>query len=1226
MPAINIQNILNSQVSSGGGVSLPKLGGSINLHQLQDRSGFGVDGELEVPVIPGMPDITIDIGFVGVASIVDQSRLIGLELLNGIKYSRAVKRMPINATAVLSKDPQTKSSFVKVGNTITGTGEQFSAVGISNFRIGSSPASQIVTFNKLVIELPADFVKSKMVDMIGKIKATNPAESSVPLVKLTSANFQMSSGTNLMFECTSLVNNPVKGLSLDIGTLELQLLLDDSTLVALKISPIQLSQGQSPLTLKVYMKLSDGSNNMDQKVATLVDVVVNKNINSNLLVGVTGIRMSPANANPEAIVDQVSDMKVNIAIGKILSELGSGDAAPRPSALDITALVPSIDLDLKNLFSVSSAQVAALSGQILSLSSNLNYRNPIPVSASIPFFTIDTIVDGSRIVTTAVTGIEIVQIQGEFQPKINLNFNNDASVPDKVESLYNQLDLKKISSKLEIGGLSFGTEEMKNQLFRFVKLDATSYLQIILDKAPSTTNFDPMAVKLITVNLDKSLQVATEFTKTKEIRIDAKLPLNSSISIELNIPYFRIDSYLDDSEAFSIGLNDLNTKLVTGQTQPLGINIVIGVHDTEDLSWSIAKLVDSVLKSEKLTGRAGVGGFKIGVSEHDYITAFYKLRVIKEIDLIGGQIIRDIMRSPPNLPQVPQLSLLSEMVTLQNVNIEALIQKAIAVNINAHVANPMNISVKGLNYISNSVGINKAEVVFVELNALNDLVVKAGPNNISIGLNMKFSGERISKQMVNTLYQESLEKLGEQKSIFTTTGIQFGVDKENSFKFLSRTVLAYNSNKVINDESVTQVKSIIFAARKNSTLPIAFKLNEVDVEFSPEKSIDSKVKANIELPFDVTVDVPFIKFGSKLNEHRFFDVGILGATTKATSNYIEFTTSLEFHDTPDIASSIEKLVSEYSVSESSTTLVGRLGSQLEVGRDGKFEILETPKEIGSGSILMKRIIDNILGTIGGGFISFGIDATPENLIDIFDQLSLDMSSRDVINTALSMVPSFNGSSSTPIDNLNLALKNLKGGTAPGRIVKSSFTAQFSNDIGVNISLKGFGFLSVVSGVAGDKGAAAVTALQLGGLSILPGNNSIDMNAELFFPPSPNVIDIVGDFSKNILNNFGHTREKLFATGLRFGHSAESSFQFLSKAKFGVESSKFINAHMLQKLISGHNFTAPSADAFGISNVKIISSSTGAIVIDSSATVKSVPFTADASIGFLKATTIIDQKP
>ena len=1224
MPAINIQSILNSQVTSRGGAPLPKLGGSINLHQLQDRSGFGVDGELEIPVIPGMPDITIDIGFFGVTSIVDRSGLVGLELLNGIKYSRTVERMPINAAAVLSKDPQTKSSFVKVGNTITGSGEQFSAVGVTNFRIGSSPASQIVTFNKLVIELPADFVKSKMGDMIGKIKATKPAKSSGPLVKLTSANFQMSSGTDLMFECTSLVNNPVEGLSVDMGTLGLQLLLDDSTLIALKISPIHLSQGQSPLTLKLDMKLSDGSNNMDQKVANLADIVMNKNINSNLLVGVAGIRMSPVNANPEAIIDQVSDMKVNIAIGKILSQLGN--ASPSPSALDITALVPSTEFDLKNLFSVSRAQVTALSGQILSLSSNLNYRNPIPASASIPFFAVDTIVDGSRIVTTAVTGIKLERTEGEFQPKINLNFNNDGSVPDKVESLYSQLDLKKISSKLEIGGLTFGTEEVKNQLFRFVKLDATSYLQIILDKAPSTINLDPAAMKLITVNLDRSLQVAAEFTKTKEIRIDAQLPLNSSISIELNIPYFRIDSYLDDYEAFSVDVNDLNTKLATGQTRPLGMKIVIGVHDTEDLSWSIAKLVESLLKSEKLIGRAGIGGLKIGVNEQDYITAFSKLRVNKEIEPIGGQIIRDILQSPPNLPQISQLSLLTEMVKFQNVNIEALIQKAIAVKVNAHVSNPMNISVKGLNYISNSVGINKAEVVFVEVNELNDSVVNAGPNNISIGLKMKFSGERLSKQMVNTLYQESLETLGEQKSIFTTTGIQFGVDKENSFKFLSRTVLAYNCNKVINAESVRQVKSIILAARKNNTLPIAFKLNEVDVEFSPQMIIDSKVKGTIELPLEVTVDVPFIKFGSKLNEHRFFDVGILGATTKASSKNIEFKTSLEFHDTPDIASSIEKLVSEFSTSESSTTLAGRLGSQLEVGRDGKFESLETPKEIGSGSILMKRSIDNIQGSIGGGFLSFGIDSTPENLIDIFDQISLDMSSREVISTALSMVPSFSDSSATAIDNFNLTLKNLKGGTAPGRIVKSSFTAQFSNDIGVNISLKGFGFLSVVSGVSGDKGAAAVTALQLGGLTILPGNNSIDMNAELYFPPSPNVVDIVGDFSRNILNNFGRTREKLFATGLRFGYSAESSFQFLSKAKFGVESSKFINAKMLQKLILGQNFTAPSADAFGISNVKISSSSTGAIVIDSSATVKSVPFTADASIGFLKVTTIIDQKP
>ena len=1201
---------------------IPK--GAFNIAQLRDRSGFGLTGEVEVPIIPGIPDATIDIGFLRIDTTIDRSGFIGLELVNGIKYSRSVTKMPLNAASIISKDPQTKRNFVKLGNTITGSGEQFSAIGTSNFRIGSSSTNQIVTFSKVVVELPATFVKAKIADTVNQLKSQSavggPKE---PLAKVTSADFQILSATDISLQVISEVKNPIPGLTLDMGSLHMGVLLDDDTLVGLDISPITLGQGISMVDLKVLMKLSDGSNNMDQKVALLADAVLNKRTDSKLLAGVADIKITPSGGNPGAVIDQMSEMKVNVVVGDVIGAMPEPGSSSGTLPLDISVLLPPADLDIQKLLKISRVQISALKDQVLSLSSNFGYTNPVPVSVSIPYLSMDTIVDNTRLVSTAITGVKLVPSQGEMLPRVNLGFNNDPALPDKIQSLYTQLMDKKLSSKLEVGALSFGNGNSKSQLLRFIKVDVTQYAIKALNSAPKLPTLDSGAMDLVKVQIDKNLEFNAEFRKSKEIYIQTAVPLNSSISIELNIPFFKVASYLDNTNAFDIALNDFNVKLVEGQSQVLGVKCLVAVHDTEDLSNAIAKLVNAVLRNEQITQNAGVGSVRIGVSEQDHITAFSKLQVLQDIEPIAGQKLRDLVHAP-GTAQVPELGSISEMVKLDQVSVQAMAQKVLSINVGAKVQNPMKISVRGMNYFTSSVGVNGKEVVLIQTSGVPVLTVLPGSNNISLALNMKFSSSQESKNMVNLLVKESKENLGQQKSLLTATGLAFGVDQESSFQFLSKSILGINSYKIINNEAVEKAKTMIFSNQlPSSSLPTpVLKLNGVAVEFTDKKSIETKIRGGLELPLKINLDIPFLKFGTNLNNQRFFDLGVYGARIGGGTNNLDLTTRLEFHDTPDLASAIEDLVAEFAKSDRSANLLGSLGGDFLVSKDGSFISNQLPPP--RRPVMMRRSISDIQGTIGGGYFSFGLDDSEANRIDIFDDISIELSTQSVLKLALEKLPASNQTATQlPLDKFNLSLKNIKGGTAPKRIVKTSFTAEFTNDFGIELSLKGFGFLSAVSGISGDSGAAAVAAFSMGGLSINPGNNKLDLNAQLFFPSSPNVIDIVGNFAQNLMNNLGHTTETLFATGFRFGYSAENCFEFLSKAKFGIESSKLLNKEMLEKYTS-QNVSVPAIGAVQLSDVKISATNAGAISVDTVATLKNQSVQAEASIGFLMATTLIDR--
>jgi hypothetical protein len=402
-------------------VALIKFG-QVDIAQLNDRSGFGARGHIDVQYPPNFPELRIDIGYLHIDSTVEDVKLVGLELPVGLKFFPQDKGTEINGAAILARNDQFADKVQKLANALLFESELPSYAGVEGFAFGASQSDHYITFEKIVIEISTNTI----INVVEKIAPNSSdlvslALSYIPngLVKFNGADFSIDSSTAISLQVQSTVNNPFP-ITFSIGTLTLDTYLgvDGQTLASITVSAITIGLGSSPLNLDVGLGLSTGANGMAQNIASVVNAVLNHDTSLSLPVGVTNMKLTPVNrANDDAIIDQLASLRIGFSVGKIIgfasNLLSSGGSGP----IDISAIIPGGSLsDILTSVNpqIKFVQALARADAILNTSVDVDYSNPFPLSAKLPYLGVSTSLDGISMLDLDITGIYLSRQSGIY--------------------------------------------------------------------------------------------------------------------------------------------------------------------------------------------------------------------------------------------------------------------------------------------------------------------------------------------------------------------------------------------------------------------------------------------------------------------------------------------------------------------------------------------------------------------------------------------------------------------------------------------------------------------------------------------------------------------------------------------------------------------------------------------------------------------------------------------
>ena len=795
-----------------------------------------------------------------------------------------------------------------------------------------------------------------------------------------------------------------------------------------------------------------------------------------------------------------------------------------------------------------------------------------------------------------------VYFLGSMRIRPDFKFYNLLESPDLVASLMVNFLQGKLASKVNAGGVYFGTSAGdRNDLFSKVNMDVTYILSRIAvygkSIAEGLRKMEPVIVQhlakrqLMQTNRSSIISISgpmgsnivvnkvdVELKANKEIGMGLEAELDLPFPVDINCPYFGVQADLDSLKSFSM----TSGVVAQGRNPFMSLSATIAVNDVDELADKIAAITAAFFDQRPIPGNLVVGRIVMGVSPTDNINCFSKVGVSLGLDELAASLKRELDLN--SLIANSGIDINTLGVSIDNITLEAKPAKTIFSSLSVKFNNPFAITVSGFNYLSAGVGLDGNNLFIIQSPGIG--AFGSGQNSLTVSTNMIFSSEDTSKKAIARFTRDLKEQFGSTLQFFTTSNAMFGTDQQNAFKFLSKAVLGIKSSLLINTANLDYlVNHIPKSALNVSALLGMVQPTNLAVQFNPSDIINAKTSAELKLPFTAKIDMPYFYVGSTINSNRMMNLDVNGLKIASSEkSLLDVGVNVQLLDSPALEDSLNQIAQD-----------------------------------------IVKNIDHVGGTIGGGFISFGRDNSPANVIDTFSEASLDINLSTVIMILKKSVteiipPTFNATEL--LSSVKPNLKNLIARTLPGRVIENQFTAGFTSSF--PITVQGFGYITAGFGINSNQ----ILYMSSNGLHISPGSNSFDLSSRITFPRTDGTPEVLANFVKSAMKNPGETTDLFFGNGITFGFDEDHSFKLFSKAVLPIPSKWLIN----NQTISIGKSLVPAIDLKPFFSQIFLSKAHAIVTPDSiinseiTGGLSNVSFTAKASFGYVRSITTFDEHP
>ncbi|KAJ3274151.1 hypothetical protein HDV01_003434 [Terramyces sp. JEL0728] len=1149
IPGINKEALINLVASNSTGKIMSAMSnlisvGNVNLAQLTDKPGFGAKGNVKVAYPAGYPQLLIDIGYFNLATTVEDTSLMTVQLPTGLKFYPQSSGTDINGQAVIGRDAAISSKVQKFVNALTADDrtQNPSFAGVTGLSFGASPTQNFVTFSKVVVDVRTDTIlnvvlpSSNSTDIVQTVVNMLPAN----LIKATGLDATVSSASNVALSANANVNNPFKVIEVSLGTTQLTALLGSQTLSGVSVSPLDIKGGNSSLTSNVALTVATGANGQAKNVADLVNAVLAKDTSSSLKAGVTGFTLLPPGVTSgPAVIDQFAGVIVNVATGKLIS-LGLEiynyiSSSQGKGPIDISALLPDTT-DLNKLLtefnpSIKSVQSATAENRVLNAGTSASYTNPLPLSAKLPYVAVDTSLNGVLLATVQMSKFELDRSSGTLSPSIVMKVNKADGLPQTVSTTVSDFLNGQLNTKIQVGGIYFGTPDSINDLFSAVSVTANPYVQSFVAPASQWINTQLQSVgatvnplqkrdtsTLLTIQGPFGIVVTVNsidltFLPASQVKGSINLTLTLPIETDINFGFISITTGIDSVTAATV-----TTGFGFKGTNPtFDLAFTAAVNDVDDLANKVADIVSAFLKQLVIPG-IGVGeNALIGVSNADYIDAFSQVSIGLSVDKLAAplksmlnfnDILNQIAQNPDQVLAQGQSLAGKFGVTVNGLGIAAQPGRTMRASAVAGFSNTFPITISGLDYIGSAAGLDDTVITAVTLPEFN---IGKGQQSFNLVANAQFPSSQAIKDKVKAFGDDITNNFGNTAENLVVSQIAFGVSQADHFKFMSKVVIPIPSKVLFNSNTLALATKLAKPLISGLDITKMVSNPSADVEFTQDKKILANLAAGLALPLSVGVDIPFSQFGADVNATPGFEIQVqnlkLDGNANATQK-LNIATTTVVDDTLTLANNIAALTS--------ALLHG----------------------------------NPLPGTIGGGRLSFGVSAS--DCVDSFSELAvgvkLSPNFDSLVNDAKDYAAGLNYTAI--LGKLGVKLGAINVAAKAGKTVSSTITAGFTNPFALTV--KGLNYAATNAGID------ALTVTTIKSSLSKTTNNNLNLEADLTFNSDPVVIDAVGSFSNDLSTSFGSTNQFLTASGATFGFSESTAFKFLSQSILGFNASILLN--------------------------------------------------------------------
>ena len=228
----------------------------------------------------------------------------------------------------------------------------------------------------------------------------------------------------------------------------------------------------------------------------------------------------------------------------------------------------------------------------------------------------------------------------------------------------------------------------------------------------------------------------------------------------------------------------------------------------------------------------------------------------------------------------------------------------------------------------------------------------------------------------------------------------------------------------------------------------------------------------------------------------------------------------------------------------------------------------------------------------------------------------------VVKNALNGVSLPSVNTTALLSSLNPTLKNLNANTLPGRAMETKFTAGFTSTF--PITLQGLGFMTAGAGINSNQ----VMTIAANGFNIAPGSNSVDLSSRIAFPRIDGTPETVAAFVDDVMKNPGATSESLFGNGVAFGFDEAHAFKLFSKATVSIPSKWVVNNQTIDagKRLAGSLDVKSLLSGIFLNKAYLSVSPESVFNTEIVGGMSNVSFTAQASVGYAHAITLLDNHP
>ncbi|KAJ3368335.1 hypothetical protein GGF31_006426 [Allomyces arbusculus] len=1099
----------SNATSSASGMKLEKL----DIKQEMDSPALTITADLDVGSSLSIISQAV-IPFAKIDLQLDDSTLISVSLPKGVTINGDSAKLQVVIKATFGTDGDIQSKVATFVSRFLGTADGASKLAITGVQLGV-PDKPFRTFELINVHVTTDEVKEIMAAM----PASSGSGLNLPagLLKPTYVDVAMIDKNTIMAAAGITYTNPFP-VSVSIGSLSLSALLNDQTLVGLTLPPITIeASGTHSMELKEIKLALGTSDALPQIIADIVAKVLAKQSLSGFSGGVTGITLGAT--KPDASITTFAKVKVTQDLGKLMDTLSKSPSSS--SLIDTSAILPSpLTLPTPKL---ANASIATKAGATLAIGAALDFTNPTGIAVKIPYIQLSVGIDGTELVGITISGLDLKRGTGRLSLDIGLHFNNDDGLQTRVAKAVGQvLASQNVEGNLTVGGIYLGvapkeTTALLSKVVITVPLSTVAGLAGNLGAGNNPNAPSPLSGLFSGTDLKpsfKNIRVAT--LDGSRVQVGVSASFNFPLPVSIDIGYLALQ--LRVSGAPLVGVSVSGLKVNGGAQNTLDVNIMLDFFSGMDTQVAVRKLVQEVLYAKQWTSTIGVSSLVLGVDDKDTIRTFSKIT----IDLPLTTFLSPGSIALPSLGGGSSSSSLLSM--LKDLRVEVMTGKRINIKTTLGVSLPLSLDI---GFVSFNLAFDRMTLAKVSINGIKTASDKP---DISLDVDLFIQDPPELQADLARFVKDVMTKKADLNYFVGIGALRFGKDSAKPIE----TSALVQIDLPLSALGITGASLSGMMSSGGSSLPIKFGgVKDIKVATQPGDRVSVDLVANLELPFKVTLIIPYISLRLKIDDLQILTIksGIKLAP-----------------DTKDVAVSVSLAFDD---NDATQTKVAQLVDQVLNGKATQVasQLIVTGIEVG---------------------------ANLDDKIMLLSQIQIALPLKDLLASAGGL--SLGGFTTTTNGTAAIAPKLIKVEAKSGAVVEIGLQAELGFSFPIDVDI---GYIQAAIGLNGNP----MVVLSVNGIRINPKSKDLSITVVANFQDSDQLANDLSATIGAVLRTFAGEKNvdipgKLTVGGLLFGVSDKDNIALLSKTTLGMAVKD-----LLAKLPSGGTSSLP-IKFNGLSNITL----------------------------------------